>query len=317
MKTRSAYNPTSTTKAYYMLNNDCVDISGQANHGTPTSITYPQGKFGQAARFNGSTSLITIADNANLRFGTSNFTISVWIKPSTVAAGTKEIICKKNAGTNGGWDLYLAGNSLHWIQQSIIDYTTSITVNTDWTHIVASSSSNTITFYKNGIRLDSNAFTSPNYNLTNPLTIGGEVGTPSFPGLIDEVIIESRALSAKEVETYYRKSMLNYGFKKSIWRLLLSFTISESIALTETISTLRNRLFSITETITTSETVSMLKAMTFTISEALQLQETFISLRGIFFSVLESTGLVELGVTLKSKYSNISKNISIWTNKEK
>src|SRR3954470_20056114 len=62
------------------------DVSGNANNGTITGATWtPSGKFGGALTFNGTSNLVTIAQNASLNLGTA-MTLEAWVKPSTLSS---------------------------------------------------------------------------------------------------------------------------------------------------------------------------------------------------------------------------------------
>lgn len=68
--------------AYYKLDGDADDSSGNGHHGTPSSgVTFSAGRKGQAAFFDGSTELrITVPDHNDFD-SDYNFTISAWVKP--------------------------------------------------------------------------------------------------------------------------------------------------------------------------------------------------------------------------------------------
>lgn len=74
--------------ALYMMDGDVTDETGVYD-GTPTSITYADGEFGQSAVFGGSSSRVLIGSTV-CEFGTGDFTISFWAKHSTIA--TQDII---------------------------------------------------------------------------------------------------------------------------------------------------------------------------------------------------------------------------------
>lgn len=95
------------------------------------------------------------------------------------------------------------------------------------------------------------------------------------------------------------------------------FSISETLALTETTTAIRGRLFTVAETLGLTETVTALKGIGFTISETLNLSETFTTAQTFVFSVAESLGLIELGATVEKKWNNITKSVSSWTNPNK
>ena len=71
---------------YWRLNGNSNDASGNGNNGTDNAITYGQtnGKIGQGAGFNGTSSYIQIPDNAQTRLG-STFTLSCWFRSTSTA----------------------------------------------------------------------------------------------------------------------------------------------------------------------------------------------------------------------------------------
>ena len=218
MKTRSAYNPNSNTKAYYMLNGDCVDISGSNNGGTPTAITYPQGKFGQAAKFDGSSSSISLGAGTSLNNAT--FTYSAWINLQAAPTDNPNII--SGSGTNYPCFRVNSSYQLNLLRQGVADLVSStgtIKLN-KWHHVVITDdSSGNYAFY-----IDSWSAGSGSHAAQTWARTANYLGNPAgerWNGLIDEVIIESRAWTAAEVSTYYRKSVLNYGVKKSWFTNLL------------------------------------------------------------------------------------------------
>ena len=219
MKTRSAYNPTSSTKAYYTLNGNSFDISGNSNTGTDTTITYPQGKFGQAAKFDGSTS--KIVSSAFGLTNTSDFTILMWGKlASEIGAGAYELF-EMNFPTNrfSVGEYQFNGGT----RRIVFDWGAGISAIfnvalgiTNWNFFTFVKSGSTITLYVNRSSVATGTIGSAGGSGSNTTNMGNSGGgTNPYNGLIDEVIIESRAWTPAEVSTYYRKSMLNYGAKKS------------------------------------------------------------------------------------------------------
>jgi len=100
-----------TTKLLLHLNGNNTDTSGNSNSSTDTAITYSQanGKFGQGAGFNGSSSIILITDNAALQ-GTGSHTIGLWVKFTALPASDANVwlIMKGyDDGITGGWGVGL------------------------------------------------------------------------------------------------------------------------------------------------------------------------------------------------------------------
>jgi hypothetical protein len=330
-----------TTKAYYPLNGNSRDFSGNTNTGTDTAITYPQGRFGQAAKFNGSSSYITAPDSVSLSI-TGQLTISCLIKTTTTSLG--HIVEKDDeSGFNRrGYNIYMGSDgTLSMSVGNNSGYPTATTTkkfnDNKWHNVVGVyTPSTSIRVYVDGV-LEAISTTSISASITDN-TRAFNMGYRNngfgpdryFNGLIDEVIIESRAWTAKEVETYYRKSMLNYK-QRTFAQALLAFLVEETLSLTESISNLRARAFTTTETLSLSEVWSTLMGKAFTVADSLGLVETFNSTRTWAFTVLDSLnlsenvsalrarlfttaetlGLIEAVTAVKSLFINISESLNL------
>lgn len=254
-----------TTKAYYPLNGNSNDYSGNTNTGTDTSITYPQGRFGQGAKFNGSTSVITATDASSLDIS-GDFTIASWVKPSLL--GVNQAIVAKFSAASGNYSyrfmiddtnkiaVYISADGTTSNRNTYTSTSAAITNTSKWVSVIVtySVSGNSVTAYINGDRIAGTTSVTGTVtsikNGTAPLTIGASgAGTEFFfNGLIDEVALESRAWTAKEVEAYYKKSTLNYS-SKSLAQVIFTYT-SELLKGTYTLtgknlSTFRNYISSL------------------------------------------------------------------------
>jgi len=244
MRNTSAFQPRGTTRAYYTLNGNSHDRSSQGNTGTDTAITYPQGRFGQAAKFNGSSSQILFTTVPQT--GAGSFTASVWVKGSTLV-NNMEILFWGNVATHQGFDVYMNTSGVmsanFYGGGGQANATTKLTTHS-WQHVVATYDGNNTRIYING-RLEgvSSAYTSANIGTTNKF-IGKDAGGGNWwNGLADEIILESRAWTAKEVETYYRKSMLNYkqkSFGQMVWTYISELGTGVYALSGKNITTLRN-----------------------------------------------------------------------------
>jgi hypothetical protein len=313
MRERSAFQPSPSTKAYYLLNGNANDVSGQNNGGTPTAITYPQGRFGQAAKFNGSSSSISLG--AGSSFNNATFTYSAWVNLQTAPTDNPNII--SGSGTNYPCFRINTSYQLNLLRQGVADLVSSsrtIKLNR-WHHVVVTDdASGNYAFYIDGYTAGSGSHAAQTWARTS-----NYLGNPSgerWNGLIDEVIIESRAWTAKEVETYYRKSNLNYK-QKSFGKLFIEFAIAETLDLVETVTSLRTRLFTVAETLGIVEAWTALKGISFTVADTLGLVEAYAYSRTRLFNIAESLGIVELLAEVRKKWNNEAKNSSTWTNDTK
>lgn len=179
------------------------------------TVTRVAGKFGNAGDFeSGSSQYQYVADNTTLSI-TGSLTISVWIKPESVSAGTWNIVGKWD-GSNESYRLYQSTNQIVLEIESgnTITSTTTLTAGT-WYHIVGSYDSTTqiAKLYINGTPETATS------SGTIPSSIGDDAGafqigaedrnnTPKnfYDGIIDEVRMYNRALSSLEIQQLHKWS---------------------------------------------------------------------------------------------------------------
>ena len=188
------------------------DRSGKGYNGTLTnSPTKTIGKVGQALNFNGSNQYVSIPD-----FGTSTdaaVTISLWAKPSALTS--TQVGMYYRGGVVGDMEAVIDNDNKY---KFIIDLAQSgntwynavgpPAVAGQWVHFVGvynRRSSGAI--YINGILAGTVAL--PGYDLA-VLSRHSSIGTfnqstsGAFPGIIDDVRVYSRALSASEIQALYQ-----------------------------------------------------------------------------------------------------------------
>ncbi len=73
-----------------------------------------------------------------------------------------------------------------------------------WYHIVVTYNGSVMEMYVNGVKADSKQYHDKIKKNSNPMLIGKSGFKEYFYGLIDEVMIYDRALSAKEVKQLYK-----------------------------------------------------------------------------------------------------------------
>ncbi len=205
-----------------MTNTTSTDRSGQGNDGAlfggPKRAI---GVSGQALSFDGTDDYISVTDASSLKFGTAAMSISAWIKaPNTDQS--REYIAKRVTGspftqygigvTAGDSFFNIAGKKIAMILIEDVGstyrgaYTNSDVVDGNWHHVVGVATGSTILIYVDGVSVpvtvDKNSGSWPNTDNTQPLTIGFN-GDAYFAGLLDDVRIYNRVLSATEVWQLY------------------------------------------------------------------------------------------------------------------
>jgi hypothetical protein len=204
--------------AYYPMNGNAVDASGNGYNGTSNSVTTTTnrlGEVGQALAFNGTSSFITVPDAVPLRLATGDFSLAVWVYETQRNASYQDcIVSKRGSGNGNGWFLSLVGEINPESAPGHLFYQVSggtdpfmasqavIALN-QWHHLVAvyHRASQTMQMFIDGA-LDSSVsgtLPPPNASTTNAMTIGNDSGGYIFNGNLDDLRIYSRALAPSEV----------------------------------------------------------------------------------------------------------------------
>ncbi len=180
------------------------DSSGQNNTGTIAGATWTaSGRYGAALSFNGTNAWVTVADANSLDL-TNGLTIEAWVNP-TIGSGWRSVVMKE---TSGGlaYALYSANSSsrpegyVHTSSDMGVAGTSAVALNT-WTHLALTYDGTTLRIYANGVLVKSTAVAGVAATSASPLRIGGDsVWGEYFKGLIDEVRVYNRPLSAAEIQ---------------------------------------------------------------------------------------------------------------------
>ena len=191
------------------------DSSRYKNTGTLIGATHLPVWAEKGIKFDGVDDYVNAGNDASLGFDGNihSYTISFWVKATTVAANSR-VISKAGAAQ---YPFRLTGSATN-LQAVVYDGTVFPSINYGnvwdgtWKHIVLTVDRTNLTGYINGIGLTPTANTVANttansinvligiqYNYINP-----------FNGSIDEVRIYNRALSAAEIKQYYDSTKHKY-----------------------------------------------------------------------------------------------------------
>lgn len=224
--------PTAGLVARYDFNGNANDSvgghDGIVHDATPTSNRFRNGSSSYS--FNGTSAYIEIPD-ADV-FSVSNtgqLSIAVWMRPGTLTFPKSEgggyvhwlgkgdtdqqewtfriYSAANTAGRENRCSFYLfnlAGGlgAGSYVQEPVEKLT--------WYHYVAvvDTNTDTITWYKNGVKVDTDAFQNSSYHITPrngtaPLRIGTRDFGSYFKGAIDNLYIYDRALTPAEIQSIY------------------------------------------------------------------------------------------------------------------
>jgi len=190
------------------------DRSGNGNDGTLGSSTAVEksdpvfvsghdsnGPGGTGLQFDGVDDYVSVSSSSSLNSIASSFTLEMWINVDSFVSWkrhlrTPGIKWEQDNGQNFGITLYNGANEIGegWI---------SADPPGRWQYIAVTWDGVTVTWYKNGQQITTFT-TSQNAINTGDLTIGAGDGT-NFDGVIDEVRIYNRALSADEIRMHYNQ----------------------------------------------------------------------------------------------------------------
>jgi hypothetical protein len=187
------------------------DNSGNGNNGAIYGATWVAGKYGDALSFNGINNSVIVPQNSILS-APARLTVEAWFDPSTLAPSVQQIVGKQVFYNE--YRLILTGNAIvGQIYDASHEYTVSsasggVFAQTGvWQHAALTYDGANLRLYVNGILVNTLAVAITINPNTSPLYIGinGGVNFP-FSGIIDEVRIYNRALSAAEIQTDFQQA---------------------------------------------------------------------------------------------------------------
>ena len=206
--TRNATNPfgDSSEVALYKFESDGTDSEGNYTTTTLPNVTFASGYIGNAAVFNGSSSVITTSLDIDTL---TNYTISMWVNPSSLDKFFGGTI---NSAAQNGIYFYLdSGGTVRFVERTTtsttLTSTDTISINT-WNHLVFVRDGSTNYIYIN----NGTPVSTSNSNITNSIGFtlgrGGEyipANTAYYNGSIDQARIFNRALDSGEVTQLYNE----------------------------------------------------------------------------------------------------------------
>src|SRR3989344_2805924 len=196
--------------------------SAGSNTGTINGATWTRGKVGSGAlQFDGVDDYILIPAGSSLDQN-GEMSVAAWVRPTTVAAGSMGIVVNVDPAAFGSSDYNLEINrtagrfSTVWANTIIATDTTPLSAN-QWVHgvMVRSGSSGdwTVKFYVNGVLSSTDTGNTTNPAGTNEETKIGALTASAqrFSGIMDDVRIYNRPLSAGEIAQLYNVSASKFG----------------------------------------------------------------------------------------------------------
>jgi hypothetical protein len=201
------YLDAANNKSYPGTSTTWTDLSGNGYNGTLTNGPTFSSANGGSIVFDGVDDYISIVSNANLTFGTGNFSIGFWI----YRASSWSTTCNFTDGNSGALDIYTSGGNLRiapqYASSVAIASVSSLSTNL-WYNLTIVKSSSVTTAYINGTSIGSTSDTS-NYS-SSILKFGGTLDG-YFTGRMSNILIYNRSLSATEVLQNYNATKSRFG----------------------------------------------------------------------------------------------------------
>jgi|GEM_PF-1259719 len=205
--------------AVYSKALNATEVLAQYNAGKAKHVDWTAaGKVNGAMEFDGSDDYIKVTNSASLSSPGNTLTIGAWIKPTTIAPGEQTILRKGSS-----YLLRLKGANL----STNVRISASWRLSTDapnvispsvWSHVATVYNGTNVLYYVNGVDVTPSSI--PLTGTIEPDPSGSYIISQSglvFNGLIDEVRVWNRSLSAAEVAQQYYGSLNKYDLDKWIF----------------------------------------------------------------------------------------------------
>lgn len=188
---------------------DSTDIAGSNDGSLVGDVSFATGKVAQAFAFDGTTGYVDLGDT--LDTGLSAFTLEAWINGDPTMESWGRILDKgfatgyalgrREASNKVSFEFLASGSQGNGFS------TTSDVIDNNWHHVAVTVENGTATIYADGVAENNETVAVLDQNNTLPLYVGynpGEGTRGHWKGLIDEVSIYQRALSANEIKSIFR-----------------------------------------------------------------------------------------------------------------
>lgn len=205
--------------AWWDAEGDADDIIG-IHHGIlRNGVTFAGGKVGRAFSFDGVDDYVEVPHHERLNTG-EQLTIEGWIKPFSMGHG-RPFLQKRTATNIGGFtfetthsDKGQPANGLQfaiWIGGTpyLLQTAANVISVNSWHHVAATYDGINMRIFVDGMEKASFAVSGAIDPTDAPVVMGLNVTNPSFVyhGLIDEMTLYNRALSAQEIAAIYNAGM--------------------------------------------------------------------------------------------------------------
>ncbi len=180
------------------FDNNLVDSSSYGNtvvQDGATGDTYQPGEFGQALDFTVANTGFSVANFAGIQFGSGDFTVECWLKPTISGDSTNHQFLNKSNGTTTDWFFLYFSDQLRFGIPNLAFQTAAVPVSIEdgnWHHVAFVRSGTNTYMFLDGSVIDSSSVSG---SISN--TSGADLGighyltnfSEQYDGLMDEVRI--------------------------------------------------------------------------------------------------------------------------------
>ena len=205
--------------AYYKLDSNANDSSGNGYNGTASNVTYGNGRFNEAGNFNGTNSIISLPSNLISGTTDSDYSVSMWVKFNTLPTSNFisligpnlsvfRLLLYYNSGSTYNVNLLRTFGGSYYYTSASTGIQATLSTGQYYNIIVTYQSSNKlVNGYLNG---------NPIGSYTLNLSASGTAGAPilgsyngstlyNLNGSLDQMRIFSSALAPGDVEDLYNE----------------------------------------------------------------------------------------------------------------
>ena len=181
-----------------------LDVSGNNRNGALVKTEREIGLQGNALRFNGRDAYVDCGKNAGLNSAEA-LSVQVWFSADSGNASEQCLLDK----TNAYFVFFLSGQNqvrigVRGSDEKTVDLSSSLKTGCGWHQVVLTYAGNNLNLYVDGqLQAEKRLLEGIHAATDAPFFIGRSAAGNFYQGLIDEVKIYSRALSAGEIKESY------------------------------------------------------------------------------------------------------------------
>ncbi|RLG27662.1 hypothetical protein DRO03_11615 [Methanosarcinales archaeon] len=215
-----------------------ADSSGNGNDGVIHGATWVEGEYGGALSFDGVDDYVNCGNDGSLKRSNTDFTIEAWIKLNDYSSSWVEAILSNRASGGGVGSLFFVRGEKDALNKRKVTFDTSVGTESgpprmvfgitqlqlnQWYHVAATfqykgGDANEATIFVNGVAENTATLREIGNPDAQQTWIGWEPSQNvdyDFNGIIDEVRIYNRALTAEEIKSHYEGKQTALSLTKS------------------------------------------------------------------------------------------------------